>query len=89
MFIGLKLFVSFMAISLKVCHQRCLWTTWQQMETKNIVVLLAAVVYPPLAVKCVASLSVYDVRWFLIFRYCCTSYQCCIGYPGRVTDSKQ
>ena len=89
MFIGLKLFVSFTAISLKVCRQRCLWTTWQQKEIKNIVVLLAAVVYPPLAVKCVAALLVYAMRWFLIFGYCYTSYQCCIGYPGRVTDSKQ
>ena len=82
--------MSFTLISLKVCHQRCLWTTWQQMETKNIVVLLAAVVYPPLAVKCVAALSVYVVRWVLgIFSYCCTSYQYCIGYPGMVADSKQ
>ena len=56
MFICLKLFVSFTATSLKVRGQRCLWTTWQQMETKNIVVLLTAVVYPPLTVKCVAAL---------------------------------
>ena len=62
MFIGLGLFVSFTAISLKVCNQRCLWTTWQQMETKNKVILLAAVVYLPLAVKCVAALLVYAVR---------------------------
>ena len=88
MFISLKLLVSLTAISLKVCHQR-LWTTWQQMETKNIVVLLATVVYPPLAVKCVAASLVNAVRWFLIFGYCYSSYQCCIGYPGRVTDSKQ
>ena len=64
MFIGVKLFVSFTAISLEVCHQRYLWTMWQQMETKNIVVLLAAVVYPPLAVKCVAALLAYDGRCF-------------------------
>ena len=89
MFIGLKLFVSFTAISLKVCQQLCLWMTWQQMETKFIVALLAAVVYPPLAVKCVAALLVYAVRWFLIFGYRYTSNQCCFGYPGRVTDSKQ
>ena len=88
-FIGLGLFVSFTAISLKVCNQRCLWTTWQQMVTKNKVVLLAAVVYLPLAVKCVAALLVYAVRWVLIFSYCYTSYQFCIGYLGRVTDSKQ
>ena len=79
MFIGLKLFVSFTAISLKVCHQRCLWKTWQQMETKNLVVLLAMMVYPLLAVKCVA----------VLLMSCYTSYQCCIGYPGKVTDSKQ
>ena len=89
MFIGLKLFVSFTAISLKVCHQRRLRTTWQKMETNNIVVLLAAMVYPPLAIKCGAALLVYTVRWFLIFCYWYTSFQCCIGYPGRVTDSKQ
>ena len=76
MFIGHKLFVFFTAISLKVCHQRCLWKTWQQMETKNIVALLATVVYPLLAVKCVAVLLIYAVRWFLIFGYCYTSYQC-------------
>ena len=59
------------------------------METKNIVVLLATVVYPLLAVKCVGVLLIYAVRWFLIFGYCYISYQCWIGYPGRVTDSKQ
>ena len=62
MFIGRKLFVSFTVMSMKFCHQRCSWTTWLQMETKNIVVLLAAVVYPPLFVKCVAAFLVYAVR---------------------------
>ena len=89
MFIGLKLFVCFTAILLKVCHQRCLWTTLHKMETKIIVILLAAVVYPPLAVKCVEAFLVYTVRWFLIFTYCYTSYQCCIRCPGSVTYSKQ
>ena len=51
MFIGRKLFVSFTVMSMKFCHQRCSWTTWLQMETKNIVALLAAVVYPPLFVN--------------------------------------
>ena len=59
------------------------------METKYIVVVLAAAVYHPLAVKCVATLLVYAVRWFLIFTYRYDSNQCCLGYPGRVTDSKQ